>query len=204
MTGYTNLSAMPNQREPMVAPTPPFKTIATRIAWSCPWYRVRQDDIITPDGNPGTYNIIEKEDAVWIVPVTDDGYVVMVHQYRYTVDEWCWEIPAGGVKNGQTIEAAAHQELLEEVGGTTSRPVEYLGRFFLANGICNETGHIFLASGVEVGTPQHEPAEIMSVHLVPVTEALRMARSGEITDGPTALALLLCTERLAALTTDEP
>lgn len=123
---------------------------------------------------------------------------------QYTVDEWCWEIPAGGVKNGQTIEAAAHQELLEEVGGTTSRPVEYLGRFFLANGICNETGHIFLASGVEVGTPQHEPAEIMSVHLVPVTEALRMARSGEITDGPTALALLLCAERLAALTTDEP
>ena len=179
----------------------PFKTIATRIAWSCPWYRVRQDDIITPDGHKGIYNVIEKEDAVWILPVTPDGHLVMVHQYRYTIDEWSWELPAGSVKPGQTIEEAAHAELQEEVGGMSDR-FEYIGRFFLANGICNETGHIFMATGVKLGEPRHEAAEVMTGHQLSVANALRMAQSGEITDGPTALALLLCAERLAALTPD--
>ena len=60
----------------------PFQTVASHIAWSCPWYRVRQDEIITPDGQPGVYNVIEKADAVWIVPVTPKGEVLMVYQYR--------------------------------------------------------------------------------------------------------------------------
>ncbi len=176
----------------------PFQTIASRIAWECPWYRIRQDDIITPDGRPGVYNVIEKAAAVWIVPVTAAGEVLMVYQYRYTIDEWCWEVPAGSVKPGQTLEAAAREELREEVGGQDGRLI-YMGRSFLANGICNEVGHFFLASGVEVGPTQHEAAEVMHVHRVPVAEALRMARAGEISDGPTALALLLCAEQLVVL-----
>ncbi len=63
----------------------PFQTVSSDIVWSCPWYRVRQDEIITPDGRAGVYNVIEKPDAVWIVPVTADGRVAMVNQFRYTV-----------------------------------------------------------------------------------------------------------------------
>ena len=79
-------SSSTNRLRPMNRPRP-FTTLASRIAWSCPWYRVRQDDILTPDGAPGVYNVIEKTDAVWIVPVTDDGHLAMVYQYRYTVDD---------------------------------------------------------------------------------------------------------------------
>lgn len=181
----------------------PFKTISSRIAWSCPWYRVRQDEIITPDGRPGLYNVIEKPDAVWIVPVTVDGQIALIYQYRYTVSEWCWEVPAGSVKGDQSIEAAAIEELHEEVGGRAGR-LDYIGRFFLANGICNEVGHIFLATDVTLGEPHHEPAEVMSIHLIPVRQALEMARAGQISDGPTALALLLCAGRLAAFTPGGP
>ena len=173
----------------------PFQTVSSRIAWSCPWYRVRQDDIITPDGRPGVYNVVEKDDAVWIVPVTPEGEVLMVYQYRYTIDEWCWEVPAGSVKPGQSAEEAARAELREEVGGLGGQ-LDYIGRFFLANGICNEVGHIFLATGVATGETHHEAAEVMHVHRVPVARALAMARAGEITDGPSALALLLCADRL--------
>ena len=173
----------------------PFQTVSSRIAWSCPWYRVRQDDIITPDGRPGVYNVVEKDDAVWIVPVTAEGEVLMVYQYRYTIDEWCWEVPAGSVKPGQSAEEAARAELREEVGGLGGQ-LDYIGRFFLANGICNEVGHIFLATGVATGETHHEAAEVMHVHRVPVARALAMARAGEITDGPSALALLLCADRL--------
>ena len=173
----------------------PFQTVSSRIAWSCPWYRVRQDDIITPDGRPGVYNVVEKDDAVWIVPVTAEGEVLMVYQYRYTIDEWCGEVPAGSVKPGQSAEEAARAELREEVGGLGGQ-LDYIGRFFLANGICNEVGHIFLATGVATGETHHEAAEVMHVHRVPVAKALAMARAGEITDGPSALALLLCADRL--------
>lgn len=175
----------------------PFQTLTSRIAWSCPWYRVRQDGIITPDGRPGVYNVIEKSDAVWIVPVTSDGHVAMVYQFRYTIDEWCWEVPAGSVKPGQSIEEAAREELREEVGGIADN-LDYFGRFFLANGICNEVGHIYLATGVILGEAQHEATEVMSIHRIPIAEALHMVRTGQITDGPTALALLLCFESLTS------
>jgi 8-oxo-dGTP pyrophosphatase MutT (NUDIX family) len=176
----------------------PFQILSTEIAWSCPWYRVRRDHIIMTDGRPGIYHVIEKADAIWIIPVTADGRIVMVYQYRHTVDDWCWEIPAGSVKPGQSLEEAAREELREEVGGDADK-LEYISRFYSANGICNEAGHIFLATGVVAGRPRHEPAEVMTVHLIPVPAALAMARTHQITDGPSALALLLCAERLTAV-----
>lgn len=176
----------------------PFTTISSRVAWSCPWYQVRQDEIIMPNGEPGIYNVIEKGDAVWIVPLTKDGRIAMVNQFRYTVNDWCWEVPAGSVKPGQSLEETAREELREEVGGQADS-LSYIGRFYLANGICNEVGHFFLATGVTLGKAQHEAAEVMDIHLISIDEALHMARTGQISDGPTALALLLCAERLAEL-----
>lgn len=173
----------------------PFQTISSQIAWSCPWYRVRRDEIITPDGSPGVYHVVEKNDAVWIIPVTKDGHIAMVRQYRYTVDDWCWEVPAGSVKAGQSVEEAAREELREEVGGVAEN-LTYIGRFYLANGICNEVGHIFLADSVTLNEPNHEAAEVIEVHLMPIVVAIDMARAGQISDGPTALALLLCMDRL--------
>ncbi|MFO7664467.1 MAG: NUDIX hydrolase [Chloroflexota bacterium] len=176
----------------------PFQILTTEIAWSCPWYRVRRDHINMADGRPGIYHVIEKADAIWIIPVTAGGHIVMVYQYRHTVDDWCWEIPAGSVKSGQSLEEAAREELGEEVGGDAAN-LEYISRFYAANGICNEAGHIFLATGVVLGRPRHEPAEVMSVHLKSIPDALAMARAHQITDGPSALALLLCAERLAEI-----
>ncbi len=173
----------------------PFKTTSSRTAWSCPWYSVRQDEIITPDGRPGIYNTVIKADAVWIIPVTPSGEIVMIYNYRYTIDDWCWEVPAGSVKPGQTLEEAAREELLEEVGGTAVS-LQKIGQFYSANGICNEVSHYYLATDVTLGKTHHEPAEVMDVHLIPIDEALRMAHAGEISDGTAVLALLLCESRL--------
>ena len=88
----------------------------------------------------------------------------------------------------------ARRELLEEVGGTATG-LRYVGQFYTSNGISNEFAHVYLATGVELGETHREPTELMEIRLVLVEEALRMARAGEITDGPSALALLWC-ERL--------
>ena len=176
----------------------PYQTTASRIVWSCPWYRVRQDDLLLPDGSPGVYNVVEKAPAAWIVPVTGDGQVVLIRNYRYTVDDWCLEVPAGSLLPGQTPEEAAVGELREEVGGVAGAWA-YIGQFYTANGICNEISHVFLATGVTLLAPDREATEVMEIILLPIAEALRMAAANEISDGPSALALLLCADRLRAL-----
>ncbi len=169
----------------------PFRTLSSNIVWSCPWYAVRQDKIMLPNGEEGEYNTIVKGAAVWIVPVTPAGEIVLLRHYRYTVDDWCWEIPAGGVKPGQTVVEAAREELHEEIGGR-AQSLEKRGRFYTANGICNEEGYYFLATGVTLGSTTHEPAELMEIHPVPIAEVLRMAHAGQITDAPSALVIFLC------------
>ncbi|MGW8319489.1 MAG: NUDIX domain-containing protein [Candidatus Promineifilaceae bacterium] len=179
-------------------PPSPFKVQSSRIVWSSPWYSVRQDQIILPNGQPGVYNVVQHPGAVWVIPVTGDGHIVLLYHYRYTVDDWCWEIPAGQIKAGRTMEETAVEELAEEVGGTAAE-LNYFGNFYTANGICNEVAHIYIARGVTLGQPAHEPAEVIEIRRFPILEALRMAHANEISDGPTALALLLCESRLLAL-----
>jgi ADP-ribose pyrophosphatase len=67
-----------------------------------------------------------------------------------------------------------------------------VGQFYTSNGISNEIAYVYLATGVELGEAHPEPTELMEIRLVPVEEALRVAREGEITDGPSTLALLWC------------
>jgi ADP-ribose pyrophosphatase len=179
----------------MMNPPTPFKTVSSRMVWSCPWYGIRQDEILLPDGTPAVYNTVSKSPAVWILPVMGDGRIPLIYTYRHTVDDWCWEIPAGGIKPGQSPVEAALAELREETGGTTQK-LEYIQQFYTANGICNEIGHIFLATGVELGLPQHEPVEIIEIHPKPIGEVLEMAHTGKITDAMSALVILLCESRL--------
>jgi ADP-ribose pyrophosphatase len=171
-----------------------WETLSTRFLWQSRWYNLRQDRLRAPDGHEFTYTLVDHPGAVWVVPVTTDGKLVLIWQYRYTVDDWCLEIPAGGLSPGLTPEEVARRELLEEVGGTAA-DLCYVGQFFTSNGISNEVAYVYLATGVELGEAQREPTELMEIRLVPVEEALRMAREGEISDGPSALALLWCAQQ---------
>jgi ADP-ribose pyrophosphatase len=171
-----------------------WETLSTRFLWQSRWYNLRQDRLRAPDGHEFTYTLVDHPGAVWVVPVTSDGKLVLIWQYRYTVDDWCLEIPAGGLSPGLTPEEVARRELLEEVGGTAA-DLCYVGQFFTSNGISNEVAYVYLATGVELGEAQREPTELMEIRLVPVEEALRMACEGEISDGPSALALLWCAQQ---------
>jgi ADP-ribose pyrophosphatase len=180
-----------------------WETLDSRYLWQSKWYNLRQDRLCTQAGHEFTYTIVDHPGAVWVVPVTSDGQVVLTRQYRYTVDDWCYEVPAGGLPprldqsqrtSGSRLvqsERVARRELLEEVGGMAA-DLRYVGQFYTSNGISNEVAYVYLATGVELGEAHREPTELMEIRLVPVKEALRMAREGEIADGPSALALLRC------------
>ncbi len=174
----------------------PYQTTSSKTVWSCPWYSVRQDGIITPDGQPGQYNTVVMNPAVWVIPVTYGGEIVLIRTYRYTVDDWCWEIVAGGLQNGKSLLETAVSELREEIGGV-AQDWHHLGRFYTANGFSNEEGHYYLATGVELTqAPAHESTEIIEIHTFPIPDVLNMAREGEITDSPSVAALLIAENRL--------
>lgn len=156
-------------------------------------FRVREDRVRWPDGHVAPYRYIQANGAVWVVPVTADGQVVLIRQFRYTLDDWGWEVPAGGFHDfsGSPLELA-QRELAEEVGGTSDDWL-YVGSFRPGASLLDEDCHIVLARDVRLDRePHREPGEIIETHCVPILRALEMARSGEIADGLSALALLRC------------
>jgi ADP-ribose pyrophosphatase len=170
-----------------------WQRLATEYPFTYHMFRVRQDQVRWPDGHVGPYAYIEAGGAVWVVPVTAEGQVVLIRQFRYTVDEWCWEVPAGGFHDfdGGPIDLGK-RELAEEVGGHSDDWV-HVGQYRPGVSVIDKICHIVLARNVRLdGGPHPEPGEIIEVHIVPPQRALEMARNGEMVDGHSALAILRC------------
>ena len=167
-----------------------WKTLASEKIYENPWYALRQDEVRTHTGKQITYTYMEHPGAVAVVPVTPEGEIILIKSYRHTVKDWCWEIPMGG-RDHEDIEIVARKELDEEIGGTCAS-LEYINFFYANNGVSNIRCDVFLAREVKVGASQPEDAELIEVHILPQDEAFRMARSGKVTDGMSALSLFLC------------
>jgi ADP-ribose pyrophosphatase len=189
-TMSVNVHRLPGDRADLSRERP-YRTLSRHYLWQSRWYNVRQDRLRTWDGKELTYTVIEKPEAVWIVPVTAEGRLILIDQYRYAIDGWCLEVPAGNMEPGTDLLAMAARELREEIGGTAERILP-VADFYTMNGIGDEVARVFLALGVTLGEPEREETEYIALREVPVEEALRMARTGEIKDGPSALAILLC------------
>ncbi len=170
-----------------------WRRLSTAYPYTHPMFRVREDKVRWPDGHVAPYAYIETAGAVWIVPVAVDGRVVLIRQFRYLLDDWCWEVPAGGFHDfeGSPIELAK-RELAEEVGGESDEWT-YIGSFRAGVSVFDQICHIVLARNVRLSRePDRECGEIIEVHPTPIPRALEMARTGEIADGFSALALLRC------------
>lgn len=168
----------------------PIETISSRIDWACPYYRVRQDAIRLPDGSEGVYNVVEAPDSVFIVPVTPDNQIVLIRNYRYTLGEWVWEVPAGGIKAGQSAEEAAHDELREEIGGRTEY-LQFLMKASTMNGIGSNYAHFYLARDVHLSQAEHEKTEIMTMHPMPISDVFDLVQRGKMNDVSSMTALFL-------------
>ena len=168
----------------------PWKTLSSERIYKNPWYALRQDQVRTHTGAEITYTFMEHPGAVAVVPVTPDGEIVLIHSYRYTVKDWCWEIPMGG-RDHDDLAVVARKELLEEVGGVCQQ-LGYVNFFYANNGVSDIRCDVFLAQEVSLGQSEPEDAELIEIQVFPKDEVFRMARTGEITDGMSALSLFLC------------
>ena len=154
------------------------------------------DDINLPNGEKGFREYIKHIGAVAVLPLTDDGKVICVRQYRYAVGQVTVEIPAGKLDSPDEdpIEAAL-RELREETGARCKR-LTYLGTYLASPAILDEKINLYLARGLEFGETDPDEDEFIDVVHIPLTEMIERVMAGEILDGKTQLAVLKVNELL--------
>jgi 8-oxo-dGTP pyrophosphatase MutT (NUDIX family) len=167
----------------------PWIRNSRRLVYDNPWIELFHDDVTQPDGNPGIYGVVHfKHRAVGVVPVRANGSeVLLVGQFRYTLDRYSWEIPEGGGRFDESPEEAARRELAEETGYVGGRWRELL-RCDLSNSVTDEVAVLFVAEDPEAGNATPEGTERIEARWVPFSEALAMI-GAEITDVMTIVAL---------------
>ena len=169
---------------------PPERVVDSQLIYEGRIVRFRVDTVVLPDGSRSTREVIGTPGAVVIVPLTDDGQVRMVRQYRSAIGEYLLELPAGTLEPNESPEQAAPRELAEETGDRAARWRRLAG-FYTVPGICDEYLHLFLATDLTPGQTNQEADEFIEVVTLPLGEALAMVRQGEIRDAKTIIGLLM-------------
>ncbi len=150
---------------------------------------VRNDDAQLSNGKIVSREVVEHRGGVGILPITAQGGVLLVKQYRYPYGELLLEIPAGKLELGETPFETGVRELREETGMNAARYFD-LGIDYPSPGYCNEKIHLYAADGLtEIGQKLDE-GEFLNVLSVPLTEALTMIYNGELKDSKTVIALM--------------
>jgi 8-oxo-dGTP pyrophosphatase MutT (NUDIX family) len=173
----------------------PWTRHGRRTAYENAWITIWHDDVTRPDGAPGVYGVVHFANRAAGVLVLDDAdRVLLVGQHRYALDAYSWEIPEGGVPDGENAEDGARRELLEETGVEAADWRE-LARIHLSNSVSDELAILFLATGLSQGDATPDGTEQLVIRWLPFEEVLAMTLDGRITDAMTVVAV----ERLALL-----
>jgi 8-oxo-dGTP pyrophosphatase MutT (NUDIX family) len=170
----------------------PWKTLSGEVKYDNKWITVTEYQVINPSGGKGIYGKVHfKNKAIGIIPVDKDLNTWLVGQYRYTVDEWSWEIPEGGGPAGEPPVESAKRELQEETG-LTAKKWKQIIRLHTSNSVTDEEGFVFMAEDLEQGEASLEETEAdLKVWKLPVKEALQMVIEGKITDSMSVMGLLM-------------
>jgi ADP-ribose diphosphatase len=171
-------------------PPKAWKTVSTRPIYQNPWMSLREDVAELPNGRTTIYGVCTIGRCVGVLPFVDENTVVLVRQYRYVQQEdHRWEMPTGGLKSGETPEAAAQRELAEEAGYRAGRllPVSI---FYTSKSICDETAYLYLGYDLKRNRLPPDDTEFLEVAEFPFDEALRLVRESEIRDAMTVIAIL--------------
>ena len=154
-----------------------------------------------PDGSEENFDFIKHKGAAAVIPVMDDGRIIMVRQYRNAIDSYTLEIPAGGLNGAdEPTKIAAHRELEEETGYFAKmEDVEFLLTLYTTVAFCNEKIGLYLARGLKDRHPQHlDDDEYIDLEAVSLDDALKMIYDGKIQDAKTVIGILMYASKYRA------
>jgi ADP-ribose pyrophosphatase len=173
----------------------PFELLKSEILMKGRAFTIRRDHLRTPDGRETKFEIIEHSGSVVIIPIDENGNVLLVRQYRHATGQDLLELPAGTLDDNEAHEACAAREIREETGMAAGLLTK-LGEFYLAPGYSTEFMEVFLATDLSYSPLEADADEFLSVEKVPVAEAIEMAERGEIPDAKSLAALFLAKSSL--------
>jgi 8-oxo-dGTP pyrophosphatase MutT (NUDIX family) len=169
--------------------TNPWKILSSRQVYDNKWIGLTEYDVVNPGGGNGIYGKVHfKNRAIGVIALDQDHETYLVGQYRFTINEYSWEIPEGGGDMDEDPLAAAKRELLEETG-LVAKDWQIILSTHLSNSVSDEFGLIFLARNLEQHSPNPEETEQLMVRKLPFPAAWDMVKNGEITDAMTQLAI---------------
>lgn len=149
-----------------------------------------RDDISLPDGKSAFREYCRHIGAVCVIPITNDGEVICVRQYRYPYGEVLLEIPAGKLDfKGEIPDDAVRRELREETGAVSGK-LTYLGKFYSSPAILDECIYMYMAEDLTFGDTDFDEDEFIEVVKIPLVKMVDMVVSGEISDGKTQAAVM--------------
>lgn len=167
----------------------PKKILTSKVVHKNPWYQVRQDDFLRPDGKQGKYYSIVSDPFVIICALSGDGRkVCMVKNWRYPVRRYMLEFPMGWREPNETPLMAAKRELTEETG-LVAKKWTAIGSFYLAPGISTQQGHVFLAERTSAADRVEPSGEVIKSQFVSLNILRTRLAKGLIPDAPTGMAL---------------
>lgn len=171
-------------------PTNPWKKISGKEIYDNPWITVEEHQVINPSGNEGIYGKVHfKNKALGIVPLDEELNTWLVGQYRYTLDEYTWEIPMGGGLVGIDVLESAQRELKEETGLIAATWQNIL-RIHTSNSVTDEEGFVFVAKDLTQGETAFDDTEDLKIRKLKLSEAVRLVMNNEITDSLSIAGLL--------------
>ena len=166
----------------------PWKTLATKEIYKNPWIRLREAQVIKPDGSKGIYGVVQVKPAVIIVAVDNQKRICLVNLFRYTPNNFSWETPSGGAESSRLLENAK-RELKEETGIRAGK-WKKIGSYNSLNGICDDVCYTFLARDLIFNSKNNQHEEgIIKMKFFSLKEIFAMIAIGEFTDSQSITAI---------------
>jgi ADP-ribose pyrophosphatase len=165
------------------------KVLSSELVLHTRVFDVQREKVIEPSGLEAMRDIIVHPGSVVVLPVLQDGRIVLIRQYRHSVQQYLWELVAGRRDGDETFVSGARRELQEETGYTAGK-MQLLLDLFPSPGFLRENMAIFLATGLKKGAANPEPDEKITQTIVTLREAEKWIRSGKIRDGKTVAGIL--------------